>query len=416
MSLEMKPRKRSMIDNVEDNKKFEEDTEWSILYTQKLLAMLGIWPFVKEVANKKELLRGFLLISTSLVLIAFIMVPLTIYAARPNQTLKKRMKVFGPIVIRVANLMKWYWIIYRRKEIKICFAHLKSDWKMASNVWDREIMIKNASVGRRITFVSLIFMYITAGFYQIVLPFLRGKKVDAFNRTIRPFAYPVYDKFPSAQSSPQYEIIFYTTFISALVTYTTIIAACGLVATFVTHASGQIEIIMYRLNTLFDNMNDDLQLLNTRVGVVIRSHVRVLRLTDTIEEALRELCFTEVISSTFLICSLGWRVAQWRTGDHLSAFAYFLYLVTITYNLFIFCYIGELLKEQCALIGKATYLIDWWKMPGKTGQSLILIIAMANIPRSLTAGGIMELSVTTFASIVKTAVAYIRFIMSREWH
>lgn len=38
-------------------------------------------------------------------------------------------------------------------------------------------------------------------------------------------------------------------------------------------------------------------------------------------------------------------------------------------------------------------------MPGKTGQALILVIAMANFPRKLTAGQMMELSVASFGAV-----------------
>lgn len=49
---------------------------------------------------------------------------------------------------------------------------------------------------------------------------------------------------------------------------------------------------------------------------------------------------------------------------------------------------------------------DWYRLPGKTGLSLVMIIAMANYPRKLTAGQMMELSVSSFGTV---SISVLRF-------
>ncbi|XP_043282224.1 odorant receptor 67c-like isoform X3 [Venturia canescens] len=410
MSLEINGRKNS-TNIVVENENYQSDTDWSIQYIQKLLVILGVWSFVKQNPRKTELAFSIIRIITGVLLIAFVLIPLLIYLITTKQNSTGKMKVFGPILLRVANLMKCFFMIYRRNVIKFCFAHVKNDWKIATSVSDHQIMKKNALNGRQITLCCIVLMYITASFYQVILPFLRGKRIDAYNRTIRPFAYNVYDRFPSAQSSPQYEIIFYTTLVSAFITYTTTISSCGIAATFVTHACGQIEILMSRLNAIFDNFDDDLQLLNSRISTVVELHVRILRLTDTIEEALSEIFFTEVMSSSFLLCSIGWRLTgQWRTHDHVAFLTYSMYGVTILYNLFIFCYIGELLKGQFQKIGRAAYMIDWPRLSEKNGLAIVPIMAVSNSSRQLTAGHMMEFSMSSFGIIMKTSVMYLNML------
>ncbi|XP_043282806.1 odorant receptor 2a-like [Venturia canescens] len=415
MSVEVK-RRKSLTDIAVENEHYLSDFAYTTGFLQRLLTIIGIWALVKISPKKKEILFAIIFIAISLLLIVFLMIPMVLHLVYTKQNLKGKMKLFGPILLRVANLTKFYWMIYRRKSIRYCLEHVRDDWKMATGPSDREIMRKSSSNGRQMVILCIFFMYTAGIFYQAVLPLMRGKKINALNQTIRPFAYQIYDRYPAAQRSPNYEIIFYTTIVSAFVTYTTIISSCSLAATFVWHACGQIDVIMNRLQTMFDNLDGDVELLNTRVSVVVKYHVRLLRLADTIDNALSEICLTEVVSSTFFFCSLGWRLThQLRAHDYVAIVTYGVYIVTITYNLFIFCYIGEILKGQCAQIGENTYLSDWWKMPGKTGQAMVLVIAMASIPRGLTAGGIMELSVTNFVSIIKTSVAYIRLIMSRDW-
>ena len=59
----------------------------------------------------------------------------------------------------------------------------------------------------------------------------------------------------------------------------------------------------------------------------------------------------------------------------------------------------QLLMPQCHKVGNATYMIEWYRLPGKMGLSLVMIIVMANYPRKLTAGGMMELTVRSFGGV-----------------
>ncbi|XP_011308556.1 uncharacterized protein [Fopius arisanus] len=55
-------------------------------------------------------------------------------------------------------------------------------------------------------------------------------------------------------------------------------------------------------------------------------------------------------------------------------------------------------------------MIDWYKLPGKSPRDLILILAMANYPTSLTAGKMIDLSYACFCGVLKTAAAYFNIL------
>lgn len=44
-------------------------------------------------------------------------------------------------------------------------------------------------------------------------------------------------------------------------------------------------------------------------------------------------------------------------------------------------------------------MIDWYHLPVKTIQGLILIIAISHSPTKISAGGIVDLSLFTFANV-----------------
>lgn len=103
---------------------------------------------------------------------------------------------------------------------------------------------------------------------------------------------------------------------------------------------------------------------------------------------------------------------------------YILLLISLTFNIFILCYIGELLIQKvyfsCAFkifvhtnlniqqnchapqtseIGLSCFSIDWYYLPAKTARGLVLIIAMSSKPAKISAGKITDLNLSTFASV-----------------
>nr|AXM05144.1 odorant receptor [Campoletis chlorideae] len=393
------------------NKDHKSDISHMVYYTKKLLGILGVWSLGKKNPPKREIVMSTILIIACSLEVSFIMVPCILHVLLREKIMLLKIKLLAPIGVRAMNLLKYWMLIRRRNVIKYCFDHVEYDWVTAGTVLDREIMHKNANTGRSITLSCIIIMYTSTWLFNGMMPLLRGKKLDALNRTIRPLAYPGYDIFIDSQSSPVYELIYCNIILSAWILYTIIATPCSLAAIFVAHACGQIQIIFSRLDTLFDNLDNQVEILNQRVSFIVRCHVRVLRLASKIEEALNEIVLIEVLTSTSILCLLEYYcMTEWENSDNISVLTYFLLLVSLSLNIFIFSHNGELLKEQCSQIGKATYLTDWWKMPGKTGQALVLVISMANIPRQLTAGRMIELSVASFGAIMRATVMYLNML------
>ncbi|XP_043282238.1 odorant receptor Or2-like [Venturia canescens] len=409
-------RKNSSTSVVLENKDYKENMNHAICYLRRLLRFIGVWSLVKKNRERRDIVIAVLLIILATLLPSFVMVPCILHALLREQNPNKKMKLLAPIGLRAANCVKYYAMLNRLDALKFCFKQVETDWMTVSTLADRQIMRKKAILGRRITILCIMVFYTSTLSYNAILPIWRGSKINEFNKTIRPVVYPGYDIFVDPQASPTYEIIFCTTVFAACSTYTVISGSCSLAATFVTHACGQIEIIISRLKTIFDNLQgNDHRLLNDRISFIVRRHVRVLSMTEKIEELLKEICLLEVVSSTLIMCLLGYYfMMEWENADIAAMFPYFLVLFSLSLNVFVFCQIGEILTEQCAEIGKAVYMIDWYDMPGKTGLALILVIAMANIPRKLTAGGMIDLSVASFGAIIKTSAVYFNMLRAMD--
>ncbi|KAF3424630.1 hypothetical protein E2986_11711 [Frieseomelitta varia] len=55
--------------------------------------------------------------------------------------------------------------------------------------------------------------------------------------------------------------------------------------------------------------------------------------------------------------------------------------------------------RQCRKIGEMSYMIEWYRLPGNKKLCCVLIIAMSNCSIKLTAGNIVDLTISTFTDV-----------------
>lgn len=106
------------------------------------------------------------------------------------------------------------------------------------------------------------------------------------------------------------------------------------------------------------------------------------------------LRFLQVVILTLLY------VQDWKNQESmLQISTYFLAFISITFNIYIFCHIGEMLVEQCQKIGAKCYTIEWYRLPHNKARSLIFSIIMSNYPVELTAGKIITMTMSSFSNV-----------------
>lgn len=73
--------------------------------------------------------------------------------------------------------------------------------------------------------------------------------------------------------------------------------------------------------------------------------------------------------------------------------------MNLTFSTFLICYIGEILTEKCKEVGNMVYMTNWYQLHDKDILNLIMIIARSSVEYKMTAGKIMDMSVTTFGNV-----------------
>ncbi|XP_076548884.1 odorant receptor 4-like [Osmia lignaria lignaria] len=390
---------------------YEKNLNLSIQWCRWILKPMGIWPNSSNVPQTQIYFYR-LINAMCYSLLNFLLLPCSLYTILEVEDVYNKIKLFGPSSFCVMALLKYYLLILHGNSIRECIKWIEQDWENARCQEDKKIMMENANFGRKLILLCTFFMYSGFAFYYIAVPISVGKiTAENENFTFVPLVFPFSSLIVDTRHSPKNEIIFLVQLVAGALMHSITAAACGLAAILAVHACGQMEVLMNWLKHLIDGRSDMGETVDVRIANVVNQHVKILRFLTLIEQILRHISLVEFLGCTLNLCLLSYyTIMEWNRNDMTSSVTYSVLLVSLTFNIFIFCYIGELVSEQCRKIGEMSYMIDWYRLPGKRKLCIILIIEMSNSSIKLTAGNIIEMCFSTFGDVVKTAVAFLNVL------
>ncbi|XP_076761279.1 odorant receptor 4-like [Xylocopa sonorina] len=397
--------------NFATNHEYKRNVNLSIQWSRWILKPIGVWPHSTRISLIEKYFHWLINVICYSLLI-YLLLPCSLYLVLEVKDVYYRIKLFGPLSFCVMAILKYHLLILHEEDIRECIDRIEWDWKNITFVKDKEIMIANANFGRRLIVISAFFMYSGFAFYYIAIPISVGKVTAAdVNLTYIPMVYPFSRFMMDTRVSPSNEILFSFQVLAGALMHSITSAACSLAAVLAVHACGQMEVLINWLKHLIEGRSDMSNCVEQRIAEIIDQHVRILKFLTLTERTLQQVSFVEFLGCMLNICLLGYYVImEWSSSHLTSAVTYFILLVSLTFNIFIFCYIGELVAEQCQKVGIMSYMIDWYRLPENKKLSFVLIIAMANSSIKLTAGNMSELCLTTFGDVVKTAVAFLNVL------
>ncbi|XP_019883397.2 odorant receptor 43a [Camponotus floridanus] len=388
-----------------------DDIKRTVQVTRGVLNLIGVWPSHSTPSAFKIIKINLLrILCQALLYVVFVSGGLKIFFKELN--MYRRLKVIGPMCNILMTILKHIALIYQGKRLKDCIRHIEEDWKKVNSIKDdRRIMVDNSKIGRSLAILCVTFMYGSGFSYRTILPLSRGVIVTPQNVTIRPLPFDGYYLFIDPQKTPAYEIIFIIQLLSGFVQYSVTSGACSLAALLVLHACGQLKILITRMEDLTQIEQFPDKNTNRKLAAIVRQHIRIKSFLKEIEKILQYTCLVEVIGSTFLLCILGYYIiTEWGDNGMMPIVIYTTVLLTFTFNIFILCFIGQVLTDQSIKVYITSSTLDWYRIPHKTAHGLILIIAVSSIPIKITAGKFMDLSLNSFGAIMRTSVAYLNLL------
>ncbi|KAL6259116.1 hypothetical protein P5V15_009038 [Pogonomyrmex californicus] len=387
-----------------------DDIRRTVHVTRGVLNLIGVWPSPSD-SFALKIVRTKMLRIFCQALLYFIFVPGILKMFLKESNARRRLKMIGPMCNCLMAVLKHTVLICRSDQIKDCIEHIEEDWRTVSLAEDCKIMRGNSRIGRSLAILCVAFVYGSGFSYRTIVPLTRGVIVTPQNVTIRPLGFDGYYIFIDPQKTPAYEIIFTIQFLSGFVQYSVTSGACSLAALLVLHACGQLKILITRMEDLTHAKYFSDKNANRKLAAVVRQHIRIKSFLSKVEDILQYTCLVEVVGCTFILCLLGYYIImEWENNDAISLLTYTILLLTFIFNIFILCFIGELLTDQSMKVYITFCTLDWYQIPHRTARGLVLIIAMSSIPIKLTAGKFMDLSLNSFGAIMRTSVAYLNIL------
>ncbi|XP_018364247.1 PREDICTED: odorant receptor 43a-like [Trachymyrmex cornetzi] len=387
----------------------ERDIINATVWTRRILRILGIWPLVCSNTTTIEKILATISFALCWSMLSFLLIPMVIFTMSDRTTIYEKIKLLGPLSYVIIATLKYFILVIHRKNIRQCINVLSTDWRAVHQQNYRKIMIKNVTKSHVLSKFCIMFMYCGGLCFNAVMPFLTQTTIDEQNVTVKPLPYPGFDIIFDLHFTPVYVFVFFAQLFSGTVLFNITTAVCCLAAMFVAHACGQIEIVMARVENLVKNVQNSR--MKEHIAIIVKHHMQSLRFSVNIDNILREICLVEIAGATLNICLLEYYcIMEWNNNDSIAILTYIFLLISFVFNVFMFCYIGEQLTNQCNKVGFASYKIEWYHLPGKTALDLTLIISISQHPIKITAGKIIDLSFSSFCSVLKTSIAYLNML------
>ncbi|XP_057323102.1 odorant receptor 4-like [Microplitis mediator] len=373
-----------------------------------ILKILGVWHFAIDSSYFYRVI-AFCHIIICTFLLSFVIIPGLLFIFVIVKDMTTRLRISGCFSFCVMGVIKYYYLIKINKQIGNCIKQFNSDWEQINDIKDKTIMVKYARFGRNSSIICAAFMYGSCMIYACVLPHVSGVFKNKNDPTERTFAFPshfiVFDQY----KSPAYEIVFSIHCCCAFVFASISNATCNLITVLITHACGQLEVLMVWLNDL-DSFQQN-KVYAEKYSKIIKQHVKIIRFIIKIENLFQQICFIEVVGCTLIICLVGYYILlDWNQKDTGGMTTYVMLLISFVYNIFLYCYVCELLTAKCKLISESTYLTRWYQITEYFARGLILTIAISQKSTPMKAGKLIPLSINTFGTVIRTSVVYLNFL------
>ncbi|XP_025075357.1 odorant receptor 82a-like [Pogonomyrmex barbatus] len=388
---------------------YRRNNNYSLQLNRWILKPIGVWPELPSSSTTEKILSKLLRL-TCHSLVALTVVPSILYILFEEKDVRLKLKAVGPTSHWLMGGINYCSLLYQKRQIRKSIEHMEADWQMAKRECDQELMLRNARMGRVIAGVCALIMQGGIFSYNVA----RGTSpilVTIGNETIAigRLPCPSFNKIVDTRFSPVYEVVFTLQCLSSLVVNNTTVGACGLAAVFAMHACGQLGVIMSRLEELVEEKERNV--IQRKLANLVERHLRALRFLSRMEIIMRQVCLVELAGCTFNLCMLGYyTITEWHEESTNTLITYLIVLTSMMFNIFIFCYIGDLVTEQSKKVGEAAYMTNWYQLPHKHVLGLILIILRSSSVIKITAGKIFHMSISTFGDVIKTSVAYLNML------
>ncbi|XP_078051667.1 odorant receptor 26, partial [Augochlora pura] len=286
-----------------NNVDYTSDYNYSLQVNRWILRPIGIWPNLSD-TNESSRLPSKLLNIVCHSLMVFTFAPSVLYILFEDISLHARIQAIGPMSHWLMGELNYCSLSFRTNEIGRCMRHVEADWKTIKRPSDRQLMLKNAKVGRSIAIIAAVCMNLGVLSYNVVTGLQKSdSRLANESDSMFRLPCPVYSHLMDVSRSPTNQIVYFLQILSALIVNSVTVGACGLAGVFAMHACGQLNVVMSQLDCLVEPYGDQ-AFAQKRLTSIVKRHLRALNFVWYIEKIMHMICLVQLLGCTMNMCML----------------------------------------------------------------------------------------------------------------
>ncbi|XP_026668778.1 odorant receptor 4-like [Ceratina calcarata] len=389
----------------------DSNSDYSLQLNRWLLKPIGVWPS-SSTASRHEKIISIIMNIVCYSSVMFAMIPCMLRMVLEEESFYMKLKSLGPVSHWTVSVVNYSTLLLRRNDIRYFVEHMRTDWRRITREKDQEIMMKNAKFGRYvITFCAAFMQGSILGFCFVTAMTTQAVQVGNETRILYVLPCAVYEKLLNVNENPTNEIVLFAQIWAAVIATSSTVGIFSLSAVLAAHARGQLRVLTEWITEFVNKSRSDKTGPLREIGMIVEHHLRALNFISYTEEAMNKIYLLELFRCTMIMCVIEfWILTEWDDKNIQNLTTYFMMYLSICFNIFIICYIGEILTEECRKVGEVVYMTNWYYLPDNHILDLIMIIARSSVVVQITAGKIFHMSIYTFGDVLKTGFAYLNLL------
>ncbi|OXU24777.1 hypothetical protein TSAR_009598 [Trichomalopsis sarcophagae] len=381
----------------------------------------GLWPLERD--NIFNVLRFLLATSSQM----FIVVTSLVEIYRKCGNVADVLDYYALSIAFWLSFMRLVLVrIHLAKVHKICY-NARKTWARIKNPDLVKIMISHAKMGKRFYYLQMSIAFVIVMLYIFNPLILR--RYDAANLPVQTVC-----TFNNVDAL-KHTSVYFIEIVSFLYLAVGFISIDLLFLGIAMHLCGQLRILQKEFSEIVGKSTSQADCIRYVISLS-RRFQRVVELTDDIRKTFSEILLVNFVVNLFLITSQSTYIRMysisliyilsdfrfWPAGVTLLLALkinnYFLAVKCsqsfpiLLIEMFLYCYVGELLRHAFDDIPRAVYSSHWYLLPPKIRRGYLLhVMAQASKTFDLTAGKMIRMNMSTFIQLVRSIVSFFSLLL-----
>ncbi|KAL0126370.1 hypothetical protein PUN28_005040 [Cardiocondyla obscurior] len=379
-----------------------------------LLLCVGLWP------NQKSSSRHIAVTFTTMTLVSGIVFQLTPFITH-EYNVNILLQILAYTIPWIAYTLKYHFSCLKMRQFRDILERVRCDWNQLSNTHEIEIIKEYAAIGRFVTLIVTLFIYVSI-FGFIIIMFLSNVLLDIMSSKNEscPRQFPILIECFIDQQK-HYFLIFFQLTVIVVSGFTTVAASETLNMSFVQHACGLFEIAGHRIDqALHENKVQGVASTAKRNSMIyqgIISGFDMYKKAIEFVEMLKVICkwtYSALLPLGVISLSINlYRFSQLiASKEYFETVISFIFILGHFWYMFFTNYMGQQVINHSSDMFYRTYNVQWYVAPLKAQKLLLLIMQRGVRHCTLVIDGLFVSSFEGFATLASTSISYFAIICS----